>query len=148
MLVVLVAACAATPATPARDVPFVEVARTQLAGLDGGPSVIVGDTDAAEGAITRSVPQAAPVPGRTLVAAFQGSMRTAGYAIRIDRIERDGERLVVHATFTEPAPGGITAQVITSPAHVVAITRQDGAGLRVAVLLDSAGTERSRTNLR
>ena len=54
----------------------------------------------------------------------------------------------MHATFTEPAPGGITAQVITSPAHVVAIARQDSAGLRVAVLLDSAGTERSRTNLR
>jgi hypothetical protein len=129
-------------------VPFVDVARSQIANLDGGPSVIVGDTDAAEGAITRSVPQAAPVPGRVLVAAFQGSTRTAGYAIRVDRIERDGDRLVVHATFTEPSPGASFAQLMTSPAHVVAISKRDASALRVAVLLDGLGIERSRTVMR
>ncbi len=35
-------------------------------------------------------------PEERFVAAFQGTQRTGGYAIRITAIERDGDRLIVH----------------------------------------------------
>ena len=42
-------------------------------------------------------------------------------AIQTIRIERVGDQLVVHATFTAPPADGFVTQVITSPAHVVSI---------------------------
>ena len=86
-------------------------------------------------------------PDRLLVGAFQGSQRTGGYAITIDRITRDGDRLIVRATFTEPPPGAIVTQVLTSPAHVVSIGSADAAGLRTVILLDAMGNERARTGM-
>jgi len=127
-------------------VPFVEVASAQNSSYrDDNPAIMVGTNSAA--AIVALVPQASATPGRVLVAALAGEQRTGGYAIRIDRVERDGVRLVVHATFTEPAAGAIVTQAFTSPAHVVSIAQADAAGLREAVLLDGTGMERARTTL-
>ena len=139
----------ASPTATARSgaVPFEDVARTTNATYDGGPAIIVGTTDVSESAIVRSVPGVARRPGRVLLVAMQGSQPTAGYAIRIDTLERDGDRLLVHATFIAPAPGAITAQILTAPAHVIAIAPTALTGLHTAVLLDGAGVERSRVTL-
>lgn len=123
---------------------FVEVASAQNSSYrDDNPKVMVGTNSAA--AIVALVPQASATAGRVLIAAFAGEQPTGGYAIRIDRVERDGARLVVHATFTGPAPGAIVTQAFTSPAHVVSIAQADAAGAREAILLDGTGTERART---
>jgi len=150
VLAIFLGACAgaAGPAPAQGAVAFSEVATTQGSKYDGPPALMVGTTDAASASIVALVPQAAPAQGRVLVAAFEGGQRTGGYAIRIDSIERTADRLTLHATFTAPAAGGIVTQVLTSPVHVVSIAQADAAGLREAVLLDSAGTERSRTTLR
>ena len=124
-----------------------EVATAQNSRFDGPAAVMVGTTDAATASIVALVPQATAAPGRVLVAAFEGGQRTGGYAIRIDAIARDGDQLVVHATFTAPAPGAIVTQVLTSPAHVVAIAPGDAQGAKLAVLLDSSGAQRARATL-
>jgi hypothetical protein len=79
------------------------------------------------------------------VAVFQGEQRTGGYAVTVDRIERDGVNLVVRASFHSPPPGSLNIQVITSPAHLVSIERRHASGVREAVLLDQSGTEVGRT---
>jgi hypothetical protein len=139
------AAPSATPRSGA--VPFDDVAQTANGNYDGGPALIVGTTDAAESAIIRSVPGVTKRPGRVLLIAMQGSQRTAGFAIRIDKVERDADRLLVRATFITPAPGAITAQVLTAPAHVIAIAPNELTGLHEAILFDDAGVERARTTV-
>lgn len=150
VLAIFLGACAgaAGPAPAQGAVAYSEVATTQASKYDGPPALMVGTTDTASVSIVALVPQAAATQGRVLVAAFEGGQRTGGYAIRIDSIERTADRLTIHATFTAPPAGGIVIQVLTSPVHVVSIAQADAAGLREAVLLDSAGTERSRTTLR
>lgn len=133
--------CAAPASTGPRDVPFFDLARVQLSAHDGPTAIVVGT------GVSALVRDAAAPAGRVLVGAFQGAQRTGGHAIAIDRITRDGERLVVRATFTVPPPGGIVTQVLTSPAHAVAIASADIAGVRTAILLDQSGTERARVTL-
>jgi len=128
-------------------VPFIEVATAQNSRYDGDAAVMVGTTTTAAAAIVDLVPQAAAAPGRVLIAAFEGGQRTGGYAIHIDAIERDGDRLIVRATFTEPAPGTLVTQVLTSPVHVVSVAQADASGVREAVLLDRGGAERARRAL-
>jgi hypothetical protein len=150
VLALFVGACAgaAGPGPAQGAVAFSEVATTQGSKYDGPPALMVGTTDAASASIVALVPQAAAAQGRVLIAAFEGGQRTGGYAIRIDSVERTGDRLTVHATFTAPAAGGIVTQILTSPVHVVAIAQTDAAGLREAILLDSSGTERARIAIR
>jgi hypothetical protein len=150
VLAIVLGACAgaAGPGPAQGAVAFSEVATTQSSKYDGPPALMVGTSDAASASIVALVPQAAAAQGRVLVAAFEGGQRTGGFAIRIDSIERTADRLIVHATFTAPPPGGIVTQVLTSPVHVVSIAQADAVGLREALFVDSAGTERSRTTLR
>jgi hypothetical protein len=63
-----------------------------------------------------------------VVAVFLGSRPTAGFAVEIVDARADGAALVVHYRETRPAAGGITAQVLTSPYHIVAVPRPAGVG--------------------
>jgi hypothetical protein len=62
-----------------------------------------------------------------VVGVFLGSRPTAGYAVEIISIERDGSDLVVLYRERAPGPGMITAQVITMPHHLVKLDRVAGA---------------------
>lgn len=138
----LLAACGTSVNAPSpRDVAFTDVAKVQLSAQDGPAAIVVG------AGVRALIPQVSAPADRVLVGAFQGGQRTGGYAIAIDRITRDGDRLVVRAIFTVPPPGGIVAQVLTSPAHVVSVASADVAGATTAILLDGTGTERARTDL-
>ena len=143
LLALALAACGGAALSPsgARPVFFSEVLSTQNAAYDGGAAIVVG------AAAERTAGAPAPA-GRVLVAAYQGGQRTGGYGIRVDRIERDGDRLVVHATFASPAPGSMVTQALTSPAHIVSVAEADVAGARTAILLDASGTERARSEIR
>jgi hypothetical protein len=81
-----------------------------------------------------------------LVAVLQGQQPTGGFTVRITSIERSGERLVVHATFTKPLDNAFVTQSLTSPLHVVSISVSDASGLRAAVLLDETGAEVARAS--
>jgi len=62
--------------------------------------------------------------GKEVVAAvFLGTRPTAGFSVEIVRVRQEGAALVVEYRETRPAPDGVTAQVLTSPYHIVAIPR-------------------------
>ena len=129
-----------------RSVAFTEVAATSQARDDSGPTLIVGTTDATRATISQLVAGATASAGRVLVAVFQGQQNTGGYSVQITAIERNGDQLVVHATFVVPDPGAMVTQVLTSPAHAVSIAAADATGVREAVLVDSTGTLHVRIN--
>jgi hypothetical protein len=128
----------------AQPIPFTDHGTTQQSRHVGGPALVVTPDPAGTG-LTQLVPTSQPGP--LYVAAFQGARTTGGFAIQIDRIERSGDRLVVHASLTVPPPGALTTQVLTSPAHLVSIDRQSASGVREAVLVDRTGTEIARTTV-
>jgi hypothetical protein len=57
----------------------------------------------------------------TVVAVFLGERMTAGYSAEITGTRRDGAALVVLWAERKPAADQMTAQVITSPAHIASI---------------------------
>ena len=61
-----------------------------------------------------------------VVGAFLGARATAGYALEIRDVRRDGKKLVVEARESEPARDRIVPQVVTHPYHLVAVARVDG----------------------
>ncbi len=61
-----------------------------------------------------------------LVAAM-GRKPTAGYAIEITGVKRQGKTLVVSVRHSAPPPGAIALQVITNPVHFIAVPRSDAA---------------------
>jgi hypothetical protein len=63
---------------------------------------------------------------RTVVAVFLGSRPSAGYAVEITGTRREGAALVVEWRERQPPPDQVTAQVITSPAHIVSIPKFAG----------------------
>jgi hypothetical protein len=135
-----------SPSPSARSVAFTEVAATSQARDDSGSALVVGTTDASRARIAQLVPNATTPSGRVLVAVFEGQQNTGGYSVQITEIERNGDQLVVHATFVVPGPGAMVTQVLTSPAHVVSIAAADAAGMREAILVDSTGIEVARIN--
>jgi len=108
--------------------------------------LVVGTTDAARAKIANLVPNATAPSGRVLVAVFQGQQSTGGYSVQITAIERNGDELVVRATFGVPAPGAMVTQVLTSPAHIVSIASADATGVKEAILVDQSGVEIARTS--
>jgi hypothetical protein len=127
-----------------QTIPFTDHGTTQQSRHGGGPAILV-TADLAGTGLAQLVPSAPS--GRLYIAAFQGARNTGGYAIQIERIERTGDRLTVHAALTAPRPGSLTIQVLTSPAHLVSIDRQSASGVREAVVVDRAGTEIARTTV-
>ena len=62
----------------------------------------------------------------TVAAVFLGERMTAGYHVEIIGTRMDGGALVVQWSERIPARDRIAAQIITSPAHIVAIPRFAG----------------------
>ncbi|MGQ9536945.1 MAG: protease complex subunit PrcB family protein [Actinomycetota bacterium] len=60
-----------------------------------------------------------------VVAAFQGPRATAGYAISMIHAVQEGTEVRVDVELVEPEPGSMTAQVLTSPYHLVLAERDD-----------------------
>ncbi len=131
-----------TPST--RDVTFTEITYIAYGRHDTGTAIVVGTNDHWRATLARLVNGASVPAGRIAVAAFQGEQSSGGYSIHIERIERKGDQLLVHAKFTEPAPGSMNTMALTSPVHVVSIAAADATGVKDAVLLDQTGTERAR----
>lgn len=66
-------------------------------------------------------------PKEMVVGVFMGSRPTAGYAIEIVGSRAEAGALVVQYRETRPARGLVTAQVITSAYHIVAMPSRPGA---------------------
>jgi hypothetical protein len=62
-----------------------------------------------------------------VVGVFLGTRPTAGFAVEIVGYREDEGRLVVQYRETAPSRGAITAQMLTSPYHLVAVPKRTGA---------------------
>jgi len=129
-----------------RNVTFTEVTYVAYGRHDSGPAIVVGTNDQSRATLARLVDGAKVPDDRVAVAAFQGQQTSGGFSIQIERIERSGDQLLVHAKFSEPKPGSMNTMALTSPVHVVSIAAADATGVREAVLLDSSGTLHVRIN--
>lgn len=58
-----------------------------------------------------------------VAAVFLGSRPSAGFSVQIVGARQDGGALIVSYKETRPARDALTAQVITSPYHIVAIPK-------------------------
>ena len=63
---------------------------------------------------------------RMVAGVFAGERPTSGFGVRITGTHRDGASLVVSVEEQRPPDGAMTAQVITSPFHLVSLPRYDG----------------------
>ncbi len=58
---------------------------------------------------------------RMVIGVFMGTQPSAGYTVEITDVRDDRGTLVVNYRETRPGPGAVTAQIITSPFHIVSV---------------------------
>jgi len=61
-----------------------------------------------------------------VVGVFVGSRSTAGYSVEIVGVEERQGSVVVRYRETAPGRSAVTAQVVTSPYHLVAVPKREG----------------------
>src|SRR5207245_5746591 len=85
-------------------------------------------------------PKAPPVDfsREAVVVVALGRKPSAGYTVKVTRIEQLPDETLVHVRQTRPSPDAVTAQMITHPHHMVRIPRPRGA---VRFVDDEAATD-------
>lgn len=66
------------------------------------------------------------VEGDVTLVAFRGVFPTGGYAIEVNNVTRRGNRLTVHATYTDPSEDAMVTQAFTQPAAYVPLELESG----------------------
>ena len=61
-----------------------------------------------------------------VVGVFMGSRPTGGFGVEIVGTRQEGDAVIVQYRESMPGPGSMTAQVLTSPFHLVSVPRIDG----------------------
>lgn len=116
---------AASAGLPVRD-----IVRGDQSNIDGLREVVVRN-QADWQALWRDHNYDAPAPRvdfgkEMIVAVFLGSQTSAGHSVRIAEVTAGGDALVVKYQVSRPAPGGVAAQVLTFPFHIVAVPARAG----------------------
>ena len=60
-----------------------------------------------------------------VIAVFQGTRSTGGYSIEVTKIIEKESTVAVFIKKTEPSPGGVTTQALTSPYHIIKTKKVD-----------------------
>jgi PrcB C-terminal len=107
--------------------PMRTIARGDQSGVDTARQVVVR-TAAEWTALWRQHAPEQPPPAvdfakEMIVAVFLGTRNTAGYSVEILGADAGQGSLTVRYRQRAPAPDAITAQIITSPFHIVAIPK-------------------------
>jgi hypothetical protein len=110
------------------------VEKGDQSNIDDAKQVVVRDAVAWRALWQRHAPDR-PMPAidfakESVVAIFMGSRNTAGYSVTILSAIEGGGALIVKYHETRPTPGGVTAQVLTFPYHIVAIPRVTATNVR------------------
>ena len=61
-----------------------------------------------------------------VIGVFMGSRPTSGFTVEIAGTREEGGTLIVEYRETTPGPGLLSAQILTSPYHLVSVPRIDG----------------------
>jgi hypothetical protein len=123
--------CASLLLVAAMQQPDIEtIARDSMSGIEL-PRQAVARTDGEWAALWQQHAGTKPLPKvdftkRTVVAVFLGSRPSAGFSVEVSRTRQEGTTLIVEWREVPPPRDSMLAQVITSPAHLVAIPRFDG----------------------
>jgi hypothetical protein len=101
-----------------------------MSGVES-PRQLVARTAAEWAALWRDHGGTGPPPSvdlstRTVVAVFLGSRPSGGYSVQIVGTRQQGATTIVEWQEARPDPRDITAQVMTSPAHIASIPRVTG----------------------
>jgi PrcB C-terminal len=109
---------------------FTTVARGTNSSIDESRQVVIRGADEWQALWKAHDPdRAMPAVDFTrsqVVGFFLGSRPTAGFSVEITAVKKDGERAVVEYVERRPPPGALTAQVLTSPYHLVSVSRDIG----------------------
>ena len=111
--------------------PMATLARDQMSGIDEPRQSVV--RSAAEWTtLWRAHAGDQPAPKvdfatRTVLAVFLGTRTSAGYAVEIAGTRAEGSGLVVQWSERQPERGMVSAQIITSPSHIVTVPKVAGA---------------------
>jgi hypothetical protein len=109
---------------------FATVARGPNSGIDEPRQVVIGSAAEWQALWKSHDPnRAAPAVDfaqSVVVGVFLGSRPTAGFGVEITAIKKEGERSVVEYLERRPPPGSLTAQILTSPFHLVSVPRDVG----------------------
>lgn len=110
--------------------PVHTVARGMMSGIEE-PREAVARTAEEWAALWRLHAGEKPAPRvdfakRTVIAVFLGTRPSAGYGVEITGTRAEGAGLVVQWSERRPEPGTVTAQVLTSPAHIVTVPKVAG----------------------
>ena len=106
------------------------IVRDNMSGVEDARQV-VAKTEAEWSKLWRAHNPTAPMPKvdfntRMVAAVFLGTRPSAGYSVEITGTKATGKTLVVEWREFPPKPGNLSAQVLTSPAHLVTIAKFDG----------------------
>ena len=105
-------------------VTFTEVARGAASQLDQPKTVVVRTIEDWRALWKAHTGSEAPVVDFSkfiVVGVFLGSRSTAGYGVQITAVKKTAAGAVVEYIEHVPDPGGMRAQVMTAPYHLVAI---------------------------
>jgi len=61
-----------------------------------------------------------------VAAVFVGTQPTGGFSVEIVATHREAEALIIEYVERRPGRGDVTAQVLTSPFHIVKLPKHDG----------------------
>jgi hypothetical protein len=106
------------------------IARNAQSGVDQARQVVVKTGDDWRALWKEHAPMK-PLPEvdftqSLVLAVFMGSQPTGGYMVEIRRVRAEPSGLVVEYAETRPGPADVTAQVITSPCHIVTVPQHAG----------------------
>ncbi len=120
------------PAPPAQPQgrAIVPVDRGPMSGVEAYKEVVVRNADELK-AFWATLTTRRPIPNVTfantmLVALFLGERPTAGYAVEIVSVARDGDTLVIGYAERVPAPDAMVGQVMTTPYVVAGVPAHEG----------------------
>ena len=113
-----------------QSTPIQTIATDAMSQIES-PKQAVARTPAEWTALWRQHAGETPLPkvdfgSRTVVAVFLGTRMSAGYLVEITGTRQEKGALIVEWRERRPEPGTVTAQVITSPAHIATIPKFAG----------------------
>jgi len=116
----------------AMQAPSLQTIVTDMMSQVESPGQVVARTPAEWTKLWREHAGETAVPevdfaSRTVVAVFLGTRSSAGYLVEITGTRHDKGALVVEWRERRPEPDQVSAQVITSPAHIATIPKFAGA---------------------
>ena len=115
----------------AMQAPSLQTIVTDMTSQVESPGQVVARTPAEWTKLWREHAGETAVPevdfaSRTVVAVFLGTRSSAGYLVEITGTRHDKGALVVEWRERRPEPDQVSAQVITSPAHIATIPKFAG----------------------